>query len=86
MEFIEGREGVRKGGDSEWEGRRKERRTLCFLLSGSYQVQGGKKYEIFNYPSVFVIMKPIKNVPYSLEDMKLRPKERGIYKDRGRIN
>lgn len=28
MEFIEGREGVRKGGDSEWEGRRK-RRTVC---------------------------------------------------------
>lgn len=24
---------------------------------------GGKKYEIFSYPSVFVIMKPIKNVP-----------------------
>lgn len=47
---------------------------------------GGKKYEIFSYPSVFVIMKPIKNIPYSLEDMKLRPKERGIYKDRGRIN
>lgn len=34
MEFIEGREGVWKGGDSEWEGRRKERRTVC--------LQGGK--------------------------------------------
>lgn len=47
---------------------------------------GGGGYEIFSYPSVFVIMKPIKNIPYSLEDMKLRPKERGISKDRGRIN
>lgn len=53
---------------------------------GGLCVCRGGKYEIFSYPSVFVIMKPIKNIPYSLEDMKLRPKERGIYKDRGRIN
>lgn len=40
---------------------------------------GGEKYEIFSYPSVFVIMKPIKNIPYSLEDMKLRHNLFNVY-------